>query len=99
MDHQEFLAKLGVELAPGDFHGPSTRIAEQSYDVMTKFHQSQKVSFRAGGLRIGIFKYSEVCGGWGGGTSELCLKRTILLLRGEGLVNLISATIFPRLIN
>ena len=45
VDHREFLAKLGGELAPGDIHGPSTLIAEQSQQVMESMYQKQQVSF------------------------------------------------------
>lgn len=44
VDHREFLAKLGGELAPGDIHGPSTLIAEQSQQVMESMYQKQQVS-------------------------------------------------------
>ena len=44
MDHQEFLAKLGGELAPGDVHGHSTVIAEQSQHVMESMYKKQQVS-------------------------------------------------------
>ncbi|XP_020616607.1 EF-hand calcium-binding domain-containing protein 6-like [Orbicella faveolata] len=42
VDHREFLAKLGGELAPGDIHGPSTLIAEQSQQVMESMYQKQQ---------------------------------------------------------
>jgi len=45
VDHREFLAKLGGELAPGDIHGPSTLIAEQSQQVMESMYQKQQVSY------------------------------------------------------
>ena len=44
VDHQEFLAKLGGELAPGDVHGHSTVIAEQSQHVMESMYKKQQVS-------------------------------------------------------
>lgn len=43
VDHGEFLAKLGGELAPGDVHGPSTLIAEQSQHVMESMYKKQHV--------------------------------------------------------
>lgn len=43
VDHREFLARLGGELAPGDIHGPSTLIAEQSQQVMESMYQKQQV--------------------------------------------------------
>ena len=43
VDHREFLAKLGGELAPGDVHGPSTLIAEQSQQVMESMYKKQQV--------------------------------------------------------
>ena len=46
MDHGEFLAKLGGELAPGDVHGPSTLIAEQSQHVMESMYKKQHVRIR-----------------------------------------------------
>lgn len=45
VDHREFLAKLGGELAPGDIHGPSTLIAEQSQQVMESMYKKQQVSY------------------------------------------------------
>lgn len=45
MDHREFLAKLGGELAPGDIHGPSTLIAEQSQQVMESMYKKQQVGY------------------------------------------------------
>ena len=43
VDHQEFLARLGGELVPGDMHGPSTMITEQSHQVMESMHKNQQV--------------------------------------------------------
>ena len=43
MDHQEFLARLGGELVPGDMHGPSTLIAEQSQQVVESMYRNQQV--------------------------------------------------------
>lgn len=45
VDHREFLAKLGGELAPGDIHGPSTLIAEQSQQVLESMYQKQQASY------------------------------------------------------
>lgn len=42
VDHQEFLARLGGELVPGDMHGPSTMITEQSHQVMESMHKNQQ---------------------------------------------------------
>lgn len=42
VDHKEFLAKLGGELVPGDVHGPSTLIAEQSQHVLESMHRNQQ---------------------------------------------------------
>ena len=43
VDHQEFLARLGGEFVPGDIHGPSTMITEQSHQVMESMHKNQQV--------------------------------------------------------
>ena len=43
VDHQEFLARLGGEMKPGDTHGPSTMITEQSHQVMESMHRNQQV--------------------------------------------------------
>lgn len=43
VDHHEFLAKLGGEMAPGDVHGPSTQITEQSQQVMESMYRKQQV--------------------------------------------------------
>lgn len=42
VDHQEFLARLGGEMKPGDTHGPSTMITEQSHQVMESMHRNQQ---------------------------------------------------------
>lgn len=42
VDHHEFLAKLGGEMAPGDVHGPSTQITEQSQQVMESMYRKQQ---------------------------------------------------------
>jgi len=42
VDHQEFLARLGGELVPGDVHGPSTLIAEQSQQVVESMYRNQQ---------------------------------------------------------
>ncbi|PFX18293.1 EF-hand calcium-binding domain-containing protein 6 [Stylophora pistillata] len=42
VDHHEFLAKLGGEMAPGDMHGPSTQITKQSQQVMESMYRKQQ---------------------------------------------------------
>ena len=43
VDYREVLEKLGGELAPGDTHGPSSLITEQSKEVMENFYKNQQV--------------------------------------------------------
>ena len=57
VDHREFLAKLGGELAPGDIHGPSTLIAEQSQQVMESMYQKQKVGYNLFGQALRRMKW------------------------------------------
>ena len=47
VDHKEFLAKLGGELAPGDIHGHSTQIAQQSQQVLESMYRNQQVCTHA----------------------------------------------------
>ena len=47
VDHKEFLAKLGGELAPGDIHGHSTQIAQQSQQVLDSMYRNQQVCTHA----------------------------------------------------
>ena len=47
VDHKEFLARLGGELAPGDIHGHSTQIAQQSQQVLESMYRNQQVCTHA----------------------------------------------------
>ena len=67
VDHREFLAKLGGELAPGDIHGPSTLIAEQSQQVMESMYQKQQVSYNLFGQVLWRIKWPlELKKSWNG---------------------------------
>ena len=45
VDHEEFLHRLGIEIAPGDVNGISNKITKGSEDEIHRHNHNQKVLY------------------------------------------------------